>query len=199
MKVEKTWFYTFARVLLGIVYRCIMPVKVRGIENYPTDQNCILLSNHISAWDPLTVAYTYKHNEIFFFAKDTLFRNKLLAAVLRKLHAFPVKRGETDMKAMRTAMQILKEGHVLGIFPEGHRRNDGTLQPLETGVAVMALKSRVPVVPIIIEGKYRPFQRISVAIGEPILLDTFWEQPVNAEILEAVKQRLMDALQSLKK
>jgi len=197
MNVEKTGLYSFARLLLNLVYRVIFRVKVAGIHHFPKDENCILFANHISAWDPLTVAYVYKHNEIHFFAKDSLFKNRILAAVLRKIHAFPVKRGETDMKAMRHAMQVLKDGRVLGIFPEGHRNYEGGIAPIETGIAVMALKSRVPVVPILIGGRYRLFSKIIVSVGPPIPLDDLTEKPADVDALKEVKARFTQALQAL--
>lgn len=197
MNVEKTWLYTFAMFLLEGVYRIIFRLEVRGAEHFPKNQNCILFANHISAWDPLTVAFIYRHNEIHFFAKDSLFKNKFFAMILRKLHAFPVRRGETDLKAMRVAMQVLKDGHVLGIFPEGHRTYDGELKPIETGIAVMALKSRVPVIPILIRGKYRPFAKVSAHVGEAIQLDDLWNSPADTEALDVVKSRFMHALRNL--
>lgn len=198
MNVEKTWLYTLVRIIFRFVFTCIIRLKVHGADNFLEDQNCILLSNHISALDPIAIAYAYKHNEIHYFGKDSLFKYKWIAAILRKLHAFPVKRGETDMKAMRTAMQVLKDGHVLGVFPEGHRRNGEELQPLETGVVVMALKGRVPVIPIMIQGQYRLFHRVNIVIGAPIILESYWAQTVSTEMLEEVKQLLMDALLSLR-
>jgi len=197
MNVERTWLYSFAKVLLKFLFRFVFRLQARGLEFFPKDQNCILLSNHISAWDPMTITHLYKHNEIHFFAKDSLFKNKLLAAVLRKIHAFPVKRGETDMKAMRHAMQVLKDGHVLGIFPEGHRIHGGELAPIETGVAVMALKSRVPVVPILIRGRYKLFSTIKVSVGEPVPLDGLIGGTADADTLNEVKDRFMRALQAL--
>ena len=197
MNVEKTWLYSFARFLMTILYCSVFRLRARGVERFPKDQNCILLSNHISAWDPLTIAHLYKHNEIHFFAKDSLFKNTFFAVVLRKIHAFPVKRGETDMKAMRHAMQVLKDGHVLGIFPEGHRIYGGEIAPMETGVAVMALKSRVPVTPIFIRGRYRFFSTILVSVGEPISLDDLFGGTADADTLNEVKRRFMRALQAL--
>jgi 1-acyl-sn-glycerol-3-phosphate acyltransferase len=167
------------------------------VERFPKDVNCILFANHISAWDPLIVAHLSKHNEVHFFAKASLFKYKMLAAVLRKVHAFPVKRGETDMKAMRHAMQVLKDGRVLGIFPEGTRNYDGQIKPIETGIAVMALKSRVPVIPIMINGRYKLFSKITVNIGEPIPLDDLFAKTADVDALDEVKARFMRALQAL--
>lgn len=105
------------------------------MENFPREENCIILSNHLSAWDPITIAHVYKHNEIHFIAKESLFRNRALKWFLGRLHAFPVSRGEADLAAMRTALKVIADGHVLGIFPEGHRRHTPGWEPgkLETG------------------------------------------------------------------
>lgn len=198
MNVEKTRLYSLARILAEFVYRVIFRAKVRGAENFPNDRNCILLGNHISGWDPLTVAVFYKTNEVHFFAKESLFRNRLLAALLRRLHAFPVNRGATDMGAMRTAMQVLKDGHVLGIFPEGSRQFDGKVKGIETGVAVLALKSGAAVIPVRIGGKYRFFGKIRMVVGSEIPLDDLRAVRADAQTLEAVKTRVIDALEAMR-
>ncbi len=198
MNAEKTGFYTFARIVVGIILRGLFGIKVRGQENLPKDRNCILMGNHISGWDPLTIAYLYKYSEVHFIAKDSLFKIPVLRTILKWLHAFPVKRGEADMAAMRTCMQVIREGHVLGIFPEGHRQKDGRVKAVETGIAVLALKTSVPVVPVFIIGKYRPFGRLRAVVGEPIPLDELRAARPDVETQEALKARVIDALESLR-
>lgn len=198
MNKEKTWLYSLVRIIAGIVYPLFFRAKAEGCENFPKDQNFILLSNHVHLLDPVTVAIFYKHSEVHFIAKDSLFKNKLFGAFLRKLHAFPVNRGETDMKAMRQAMQVLADGHVLGIFPEGHRQEDGVVKGLETGIAVIALRSRVPIVPAYISGRYRLFGRLRLQVGKPVELEDLRAGRVDAEALETVKSRILDALDALK-
>ena len=75
MKTEKTFLYTLARGIAAFLYPCVFLAKARGVENFPREENCIILSNHLSAWDPITIAHVYKHNEIHFIAKESLFRN----------------------------------------------------------------------------------------------------------------------------
>ena len=198
MNIEKTGLYTFARVVVGGIYRGVFGMKARGVENFLQDENCIIFSNHISAWDPLTVAYMYKANEIHFIAKESLFAIPVLRRLLKRVHAFPVNRGAADMGAMRTAMQVLREGHVLGIFPEGTRRRTGHVEDIETGVAVLALKSGVPLTPVLIGGRYRPFGKLRAAVGAPVDLSDLREGRVDAEILDEVKRRLLDALDALR-
>lgn len=198
MKKEKTFVYTLARGIASVLYGGIFLARGRGMENFPSDQNCIILSNHISAWDPITVAKYYTVSEIHFLAKDSLFRNPLLARLLTWLHAIPVHRGETDMAAMRSAMQVLKDGHVLGIFPEGTRQQGDHMQHIETGVAVMALKSGAPLVPARISGKYRLFGKIRLVVGRPIDIEDLRARRPDAETLELLKARIIDAVEALR-
>lgn len=195
---EKTWLYSFARVVIGIIYRWIFRAKARGVEHFPTEENSIILGNHISAWDPLTVAVYYKASEIHFFAKDSLFRSRFLRWLLTKLHAIPVRRGETDMGAMRQAMQVLKEGRVLGIFPEGTRHSTDQVQSIETGVAVMALKSSVPIIPVLISGRYKLFGRVRLVVGPPIPMDDLRAGRPDTPALEAAKARMIVAVEALR-
>ncbi len=198
MNIEKTGFYTFARFVISVILRFIFGIKFDGMENFPKNQNCILIGNHTSAWDPLTIALFYSHNEVHFMAKESLFKNAFLKLILDNLHAFPVRRGETDMGAMRMCMQVLREGHVLGIFPEGHRQKDGRVKHVETGIAVMALKTEVPIIPVFICGRYRPFGRLRAVAGPPIPLGDLRAKHPDVEILEAVKARVIHSLESLR-
>jgi len=198
MNVEKTWLYRTLITIVRGIYAVFFGAKATGREHFPTGQNCILLSNHIHAFDPVTLAVFYKANEIHFIAKESIFRNRWLAKFFTQLHAFPVNRGETDMRAMRQAVQVLRDGHVLGIFPEGHRQQDRTVKSIETGVAVIALRSGVPVIPMYISGHYRPFGRLRLTVGPPIPLDDFRAERVDADVLEAVKERIVASLNALK-
>jgi len=180
-----------------VIYAVFFGAKATGCEHFPKDQNCILLCNHVHAFDPVTIAVFYRASEIHFIAKESIFRRKWLAKFFTKLHAFPVHRGETDMRAMRQTMQVLKDGHVLGIFPEGHRQQDRQVKSIETGASVIALRSGVPAIPMYISGRYRPFGRLRLTVGPPINLDDFRGERADAEVLEAVKQRILDSLNAL--
>lgn len=193
---EKTPLYTLARLLVGLILR-VFGVRARGMENFPKDTNFIVIGNHISAWDPLAVALFYKDSEIHYMSKEELFHIPVLRGILRKLHAISVNRGETDMAAMRASMQVLRDGHVLGIFPQGTRQPDSQVRGIETGVAVIAMKSTVPLVPVMLTGKYRPFGRVRVVVGEPIDISDLRAQRPDAQTLEAVKARIVTAMEAL--
>lgn len=195
---EKTGLYSFARVLAKIICGGLFGARARGVELFPRYENCIILGNHISAWDPITIAHFYKVSEVHFVAKESLFKIPVLPVLLRGLHAIRVNRGETDMGAMRASMQVLKDGHVLGIFPEGHRQQNNQVQGIETGVAVMALKSEVPLVPVLITGKYRLFGKIRMVVGAPIPIEDLRAKRADTETLEALKVRIIDAVEALR-
>ncbi len=198
MNRERTFFYRFAIAVLWPVYKFIFRAKARGVENFPKDTNCILISNHISAWDPLTIGLFYKESEVHFIAKDSLFKFRPLAAILRWLHAFPVSRGESDMAAMRACMQVLRDGHVLGVFPEGTRGHEGHVREIQTGIAVMALKSAVPVVPILLTGRYRLFGNVRLTVGALVPLDDLRAGRADAVTMDAVKSRVRESIESLR-
>lgn len=102
-------------------------------------------------------------------AKEELFKNYFIGFVLKRLNAFPVKRGFPDRKAIRKALKILNDNQILGIFPEGTRSQTGELQEPEPGVALLAARSDdVTMVPIAIRGNYKWFSRIEVVFGKPV-------------------------------
>lgn len=198
MKKERTFVYTLCRGIAAVLYTLFFGAKARGVERFPQDENCIILANHIHALDPVTVARFYKVSEIHFMAKDSLFRNPFLHWLITKLHAFPVNRGATDMGAMRKAMQVVRDGHVLGIFPEGHRQTSEHVESIETGVAVIALKTNVPLVPVLITGRYSFRGRLRVVVGDPIPMDDLRESASSASAPEELKRRIIDALEALR-
>ncbi len=197
MKKERTPLYTFARGIAWLICSVIFGSSASGLENFPQDENCIIIGNHISGWDPIMVARYYGVSEVHFIAKESLFRNPVLRWLLTKLHAFAVHRGETDMAAMRKAMQVVQDGHVLGIFPQGTRQAEGAVKTIETGVAVIALKSDVPLIPVRVSGRYRPFGGLHLAVGPRIAVDDLRAGRADAQALEEVKRRIIAALEAL--
>ena len=156
-----------ARAVIHLVY----PPKVAGRENIPESSAFILCANHISLRDPVLVATIVKQ-PLHFMAKKELFETKFkwFTALLKKLGAFPVSRGDGDLTAIRTSLSILKEGECLGIFGQGTRRKKGDTEepPMNTGVAMLAVRSKAPVVPVYIQSPYKLFRRMCVFIGKPL-------------------------------
>lgn len=134
--------------------------KAYGVENVPPRGGVLLAANHQSYLDPVLVGVPMVR-PVSYMANAYLFKNPLMAGLIRRLHAFPVQQGKGDRAAVNACIEKLKEGHVLCIFPEGHRSSDGELQPLQRGIALMARRAEVPVVPVAIDGAYDAWPRRS--------------------------------------
>lgn len=189
-------FYKFARAIIRPIIYLLFRPKIEGLENFPMDGKIILYSNHISALDPVLIGCVIPR-QIFFMAKMELFRNPILAAIIRGLGAFPVKRGTADLSAIKHSQKVLKEGKVFGIFPEGTRSKTGTLQAFSHGIASIAHKSKANIIPVAIIGNYKPFKPITVRIGKPINFSEYFEKRSNTEMLEKMADKMGQALNSL--
>lgn len=163
--------YSIVRAILGFLARLAFRVRVEGARNVPESGPAVLCANHISWWDPVLVTASTRR-PVHFMAKVELFRYPVLGCILAKLHAFPVDRGKPDLSAIRDSIAVLKEGGLLGIFPEGTRqRGKMTLGEMHPGAAMVALRTRSPVVPIAIRGPYGFRRTVTVAYGEPFFLE----------------------------
>ena len=184
---------------LSAVYRgfCAVfhPVRIEGIERFPAEGAAILYANHTNLQDPM-VLRAFLRRPMFFMAKKELFENALLSKVMTAVGAFPVARGESDLAAVRTSLSVLKDGHVLGIFPEGHRYTDGQLHEAGNGTALIALRSGAKVCPARILGSYRLFSRVTVRISEPVDLSDLGKR-LDSETLNRATARMMEALKAL--
>lgn len=185
--------YTSLRVLCRILLKIFFFYRVDGVEHIPRQGRVMICSNHISNFDPPLLG-TVCPRPIHFLAKAELFRNRWFGALLRKIYAIPVKRGSADRQALRQAMQVLKDEKVFGIFPEGSRRNDEA----QRGAAVIALKTKTPIVPAIIIGQYRLFRPMRVVFGEPIEIESYLQGKVTNEVVQTLTQRIMTEIETLK-
>ena len=189
-----SWFYSFAKAVMRVFFAVIYPLSMTGAENLPGSGAAILCGNHMSLLDPLAAGRAVGR-PVRFMGKKELFKVPLLNGLLRALGAFPVDRGNADMTAVRTSLAILKEGGVLGIFPQGGRET-GDYRGMETGVALIALKSGAPVVPMRIMKKFRPFRRNTLIIGETVDLSNYSIR-AGSEALSRATERIEAAIKAL--
>lgn len=154
--------------------------KVIGKENFPKDGGVLLCSNHISNLDPPTVGIAAPR-QVHFMAKEELFSAPVIGKILPHINAFPVKRGMSDREALRTGLKVLKEGKVLGLFPEGTRSKTGELGKGLAGAGFFALRSNAYIVPCAVIGSYKPFKRIKVVFGKPIDFSQYRKNKISAE------------------
>lgn len=189
-KPRHTFLYSFVMALYVVLAKLVFFMRFYGRENIPREGNYIIMANHVCMLDALTLAMCNLRREIHFMGKKELFSNKFMTWVWTQVHAFPVDRGNMDMSAMRTAMKVLKEGETLGIFPEGTRSKTGEMLPLLSGASVLALRSGVPVIPVYIAGRYRPFRRMRVMVGKPVELTDLRQNGVDKDACDVFTHRL---------
>ena len=175
--------YTVLVVIVRVIARIIYRFNVTGLENIPNTGACILCSNHIHAFDPVMIAILLNRKPSF-MAKKEIFSSPLASWFYGELGAFPVDREKADMKAYRKSMQILEEGEMLLMFAQGTRM--AGFENAKGGVAMFALKSGAPIIPVGINGTFRLFSKLKIEIGEPILMDKYEGQKVKSELIEEV-------------
>lgn len=190
-----TW-YDFARVVVKYFFLPFHPIEIVGAENLPAEGPVIICSNHTSNLDPFFISYTYKR-DIRYMAKKELFMRGPVGYVVRSLKAIPVDRGSNDMSAIRTSLAALKDGDVLGIFPEGHRFRDGKMHEFQNGVSLLVTRSKAPVVPYRLITDYKLFHKVRVVIGKPF---TYQLTPGlnGSEQLSACTKLIYDKISELK-
>lgn len=177
--------YRLAKILVSTLFYPFYRINVIGKQNFPKDGGVLLCTNHIDNLDPPVVGITCPRT-VHFMAKEELFEAPVLKSLLPKVNAFPVKRGMSDRQAMRKALSLLKEGKVVGLFPEGTRSRDGELQEGLAGAGFFALRGNAHVVPCAIIGPYKPFKRLKVVYGKPIDMTTYREEKATPEEVTAV-------------
>jgi 1-acyl-sn-glycerol-3-phosphate acyltransferase len=172
-------------------------LKVKGKENIPKTGGAIVCANHVSNFDPIVVAICIKRN-VHFMAKAELFKNKFVSYILIKLNAFPIKRGSADITAIKNSFKLIKNGEILGIFPEGTRSKNGKLGPAEPGTATIAIKTKAPIIPIKITGSYKAFKSVKVVIGKPIELTDYYDRKLTSDEINKASQQIMAEIDKLK-
>ena len=166
-------FCTFQRA----VFRPLYGFEVIGREKVPPSGRLIIVSNHISWMDPLVLGAALIERQIFFMAKKELFDKPFVGKFIERLDAFPVDRGSSDRKSLRHALSLLEDEKIVGIYPEGTRTESGSMREWQPGVALLAAKSRAPIVPVaifetreIFEGRrgWPTGRPLRVVFGDPI-------------------------------
>ncbi len=160
-------FYKFVRKIAWLLTKTLFFLRAEGMENVPEEGGAVICANHRSCWDAVFIAASIRR-PLAYIAKEELFKNKLFAAVLRKLHCYPVKRGGGDLAIAKTALTLLKKGEALVIFPEGERIRKGKTPVLKPGAFRLALMAGVPIIPMGIGGNFRWFKKMYIRAAEAV-------------------------------
>jgi 1-acyl-sn-glycerol-3-phosphate acyltransferase len=171
-------YYRFCRFWCQWLYILLIRGRVFGTHRVPKTGAVLLACNHQSFLDPVLATLALPR-ECDYMARDTLFANPFFRRLILSLNAFPIRRGEADVTAIKETLRRLKAGRLVTTFPEGTRTQDGRIGPMLAGIGSVAKKANVPIVPVLIEGAYEAWPRhqrlpgrceITVVYGEPIPL-----------------------------
>lgn len=194
-------FYRFVILIFTVIFK-IFGLNFVNIENGKQKGPYIVAANHVSNWDPIFVAMAIK-SPVHFMSKVELFHVPVLGFLVRYLYAFPIERGKADRKAIRTALSLLQTGEVVGMFPEGVRNKGGEEIKAHAGVALLALKTGVPVLPIACVGTDSIFpvgwfRTLKVEMGDFIYPDSVSADQTGPARLETFSDAIMQQIHNLK-
>jgi 1-acyl-sn-glycerol-3-phosphate acyltransferase len=199
--MRPTPLYNLIGILSAPVLYGLYRLRARGKENLP-EGGFVLACNHVSSFDPWVLGMPlWPKRFLRFMAKSELYWPPL-KYVLNGVGAFPVRRGQRDVQAIETAVQLARERHVVTMFPEGTRRTKGLVKRFEarprSGAARIALEAGVPLVPAAVKGtdKLLRLGRLSVVYGKPVEIDDLRGRDVAEAALEAT-ERLMSRIAEL--
>ncbi|MBY8878338.1 lysophospholipid acyltransferase family protein [Actinacidiphila acidipaludis] len=200
-------FYRLLKyVLLGPLLRLLFRPRIEGMENIPETGAAIVAGNHLSFSDHFLMPAILPRR-ITFLAKAEYFtgpglKGRLTAAFFRSVGQIPVDRsgGKAAQSAITAGLEVLEKGELLGIYPEGTRSHDGRLYRGRTGVAVMALRAGVPVVPCAMVGTFElqppgrvvpRIGRVAIRFGRPLDFSRFAGMDDRREAVRAVTDEIM--------
>ncbi|MBM3947202.1 MAG: 1-acyl-sn-glycerol-3-phosphate acyltransferase [SAR202 cluster bacterium] len=197
--------YRITWLLLRCVFRLFFRWRVLHPERVPASGPVLLAANHESNLDPPAVAVGISR-PCASLAKEELFRHPLFGWYLRRLNAFPVRRGEPDRAALQRALEYLNQGWPLIVFPEGTRSDTGELREAELGIALLAYRTGAPVVPVCLHGTRHALPRggkprrfpFTVTYGEPLRFSLPEGQRARREEYSAAAAEIMAAIARLR-
>ncbi len=196
-------FYKVIRAIAIVLIKALFFVKYNNREVLNSEElkgGYIIAANHISMVDPVIVACAERKRYVHFMAKIELFKNKFLAWLLHNLKAFSVDRSKADLNAVKTSLSLLKNGHILGIFPQGTRVAPDESSSAKLGAVQFAFKTNSPIVPVGIYtkgGRVKVFRRVFVTFGKPIILREIGIQDAKPDSLIKASDYLMNEISQL--
>jgi 1-acyl-sn-glycerol-3-phosphate acyltransferase len=205
-------YFILKTFVLGPLLRVLFRPWVRGMENIPTTGPVILASNHLSFSDSIFLPLQSRR-PVVFLAKSEYFTGKGLKGALtrwffKSTGQLPIDRsgGKASEASLNTGLNVLSQGQVLGIYPEGTRSPDGRLYRGRTGIARMVLESKAPIIPVAMIdtekvqpiGKRLPrIRRIGIVVGTPLDFSRFDGMEGDRIVLRAVTDEIMYELRKL--
>ena len=202
--------YQITKIIL-VPFSMFLIKDIKGLDKVPKKGAFILASNHSSYLDPIIIPVIfvkYFKRKVHYLGKKELFKTWVGKKIHNTLGTIPIDRGGGD-NALEKAIDTLKAGKIMGIFPEGGRTRTGKLNKGKTGVARLALWAKVPVVPIGIKGSYEIWpvhqkifkfkKRIYINIGKPIYFSKYYNKKITKRLLREATTIVMKQIANLLK
>lgn len=187
---------SFIKGFLGGLYRIIYRPKMIGLENLPKDEGFIICAKHINYLDAAGLILCNKF-KIRFIAKADLYRFGILSWLGHIFDIIPVKRDKSDINSIKLCLKALKNKEILGIFPEGTRKGLEKNMKVKNGAVFLAEKANVKIVPVGIQGSFKPFTKVTFNFGTPIDVKEISKN--ESEWLDNASKRVMDDIIMLTK
>jgi 1-acyl-sn-glycerol-3-phosphate acyltransferase len=198
-------FYKACQYTIAPALRGLWRVHATGVHHIPAKGPAILASNHLSYSDHYFLPAVVPR-QIYFISKAQHFDVPVQRWFFEQVGVIPLRRGEGDNEAFTRSLQVLGEGNLFGIYPEGTRSTDGKLHKGRTGVARLALMAKVPVIPVgmvgtdkvLPKGKNMPkLHKVTIHIGAPMDFSQFYGMENDRKVCRDITDRIMHAIRDL--
>lgn len=185
------------RIIIKFIFKIFAIImyrpKIVGKENLPKEGGALLCPNHVSNLDAAVIVAMFKR-KVNVLAKEELFKNGFLCWIADLFGIYPVKRGKADMQAIKISLTLLKRNEILLMFPEGTRNGmEKGIKP-KNGAVLIAVTAGKPIIPIGIQGSFKPFTKVIVNIGKPIDYSNLKEEVKDKEQATELTNELMEKI-----
>jgi len=191
-------FYSFGKAISYPILRCIFKVRYEGLEHIPQGGGYILACNHRSGLDPLFIAHKVPV-QIHYLAKSELIKTPIIGFIIKSLGVIPINRGKGDTGALEKSAELVQNGKVLGVFPEGHRSKNGAPLRPRSGISIIAGKTQADILPVALSyGKGLRFRSLVTVRYGPLIPNA--DTGINLtspSTLRAASKFIMDEIVSL--
>ena len=189
------------RVVIKFIFKIFAIImyrpKILGKENLPEEGGALLCPNHVHNLDAAVVVAMFKR-KVNVLAKEELFKNKFLCWIADLFGIYPVKREKADMQAIKISLKLLKKDELLLIFPEGTRNGMAKGVKPKNGAVLIAATANKPIIPIGIQGSFKPFTKVIINIGKPIDYSNAREEAKDKEEASKLTRKLMEKIVKLR-
>ena len=198
----KKWFYDFVKITAAPMWLYYRPkFYYPGGKKIRVKGGALAIANHIGLTDPIYVLMTFWYRRMRFVAMKGFFEKPLSRWFFTSVGCIPVDRENPGMDTMRAVSDALKNNELVAIFPEGHvtGEENGTVQKFKSGMVLMALQGKQPILPVYLKPRAHWWQRQKIAVGEPIDVTALYGARPSLKEIDSIAEKLREAEEELSK